>query len=208
MGYAGYAPGKYAPPKPTEVQAALRQVARQDSYELLSKLLRNVVRPRIWGGLMVPSLTACRRIIAFCLARPLRRQAALFRDGARGSPCTVSEAQHVSSALSLSLEQAMDVSWVPPERCLARSWRQFLETRQPLWQVVNPSDDKYRRLRLSNPKIAATIVDVPGALDALLAMGWERDANDADFLVCPKGVRVTMAEVRPRASKLCPSILV
>ena len=45
MGYAGYAPGKYAPPKPTEVQAALRQVARQDSYELLSKLLRNVVRP-------------------------------------------------------------------------------------------------------------------------------------------------------------------
>ena len=46
MGYAGYAPGKYAPPKPTEAQAALRQVARQDSYELLSKLLRNVVRCR------------------------------------------------------------------------------------------------------------------------------------------------------------------
>ena len=44
MGYAGYAPGKYAPPKPTEVQAALRQVAKQDSYEMLSKLLRNVVR--------------------------------------------------------------------------------------------------------------------------------------------------------------------
>ena len=63
-------------------------------------------------------------------------------------------------------------------------------------QVVNPSDDKYRRLRLSNPKIAAALVDVPGAVDALLAMGWERDANDADFLVCPKGVRVTMAEVR------------
>ncbi len=61
---------------------------------------------------------------------------------------------------------------------------------------MNPSDDKYRRLRLSNPKIAATLVDVPGALDALLAMGWERDAGDADFLVCPKGVRVTMAEVR------------
>ena len=51
MGYAGYAPGKYAPPKPTEVQAALRQVARQDSYELLSKLLRNVVRPPLQGRL-------------------------------------------------------------------------------------------------------------------------------------------------------------
>ena len=44
MGYAGYAPAKYAPPKPTEVQAALRQVAKQESYDLLSKLLRNVVR--------------------------------------------------------------------------------------------------------------------------------------------------------------------
>ena len=62
--------------------------------------------------------------------------------------------------------------------------------------MVNPGDDKYRRLRLSNPKIAAAVVDVPGALDALLAMGWERDAADAGFLVCPKGVRVTMAEVR------------
>ncbi len=50
MGYAGYAPGKYAPPKPTEVQAALRQVARQDSYELLSKLLRNVVRSPLGRG--------------------------------------------------------------------------------------------------------------------------------------------------------------
>ena len=70
-------------------------------------------------------------------------------------------------------------------------------------QVVNPGDDKYRRLRLGNPKIAATIAEVPGALDALLAMGWERDANDADFLVCPKGVRVTMAEVRaPRTLHL------
>ena len=68
--------------------------------------------------------------------------------------------------------------------------------------MVNPSDDKYRRLRLSNPKIAATVVDVPGGLDALLAMGWERDANDADFLVCPKGVRVTMAEVRTRSAPL------
>ena len=62
-------------------------------------------------------------------------------------------------------------------------------------QVVNPTDDKYRRLRLSNPKIATTIVGVPGAVDALLAMGWQYDAADADFLVCPKGVKVTMAEV-------------
>ena len=70
-------------------------------------------------------------------------------------------------------------------------------------QVVNPGDEKYRRLRLSNPKIAAALVDVPGALDALLAMGWERDAADADFLVCPKGVRVTMAEVRYDSQPWC-----
>lgn len=32
-----------------------------------------------------------------------------------------------------------------------------------LQQVVNPSDEKFRRLRLSNPKIAATITKVSSA---------------------------------------------
>ena len=45
MGYHGYAPGKYAPTRPTEVQAALRLITKQDTFELLSKIIRNVVRP-------------------------------------------------------------------------------------------------------------------------------------------------------------------
>ena len=43
MGYHGYAPGKYAPTRPTEVQAALRLITKQDTFELLSKIIRNVV---------------------------------------------------------------------------------------------------------------------------------------------------------------------
>ena len=74
--------------------------------------------------------------------------------------------------------------------------------------MVNPSDDKYRRLRLSNPKITAAIVDVPGALDALLAMGWQHDPSDTDFLVCPRGVKITMAEVIVSTSRAEPALVV
>ena len=75
MGYAGYAPGKYAPPKPTEVQAALRQVARQDSYELLSKLLRNVVRPLLVSQSSKTTRPCLVRLPAaiFCLFRAQER---------------------------------------------------------------------------------------------------------------------------------------
>eukprot|EP00930_Biecheleria_cincta_P070337 TRINITY_DN57979_c0_g1_i1.p1 TRINITY_DN57979_c0_g1~~TRINITY_DN57979_c0_g1_i1.p1 ORF type:complete len:238 (-),score=50.04 TRINITY_DN57979_c0_g1_i1:37-681(-) len=38
--------------------------------------------------------------------------------------------------------------------------------------VKNPADDKYRRIKLTNAKIAAAITDVPGAVDALKQMGW------------------------------------
>lgn len=61
---------------------------------------------------------------------------------------------------------------------------------------MNPGEEKYRRLRLSNPRIAAAIVEVAGALDALLALGWERDEGDAEALVCPKYAKMTMAGVR------------
>ena len=43
MGYAGYAPGKYAPPPPTAVQAALYAVEDQAALELIAKLTKNVV---------------------------------------------------------------------------------------------------------------------------------------------------------------------
>ena len=62
-------------------------------------------------------------------------------------------------------------------------------------QVVNQGDEKYRRLRLSNPRIAAAIVEVPGALDALLALGWAPDESEPEYLVCPRSAKMTMAEV-------------
>ena len=46
----------------------------------------------------------------------------------------------------------------------------------------NPDEKKFRRLRLTNAKIAALLVEVPGCLDALGEMGWARSEEDADFL--------------------------
>lgn len=36
----------------------------------------------------------------------------------------------------------------------------------------NPREDKYRRVRLTNPKIAAALVEVKGAVDVMLHLGW------------------------------------
>lgn len=61
--------------------------------------------------------------------------------------------------------------------------------------VVTPNEDKFRRIRLSNPKIKAAIVEEAGALDILKAMGWKADSDDEDLLVLPKGAQLSMAEV-------------
>ena len=50
-------------------------------------------------------------------------------------------------------------------------------------------------MKLSNPKIKAALVDTPGAIDALLALGWLREQEPEDALVVPKGRHFTMAEV-------------
>ena len=46
---------------------------------------------------------------------------------------------------------------------------------------------------MTNEKIAAVITDVPGAKEAMVAMGWE---EEGEFLVLPAGKSVTMREVR------------
>lgn len=38
--------------------------------------------------------------------------------------------------------------------------------------VRSPKEDKFRRIKLSNKKIAAAITEVAGAVDVLRAMGW------------------------------------
>lgn len=60
--------------------------------------------------------------------------------------------------------------------------------------VVQPKDDKYRKIRMSNEKINAAIAQVPGALAALSNMGWVNDGDE--FLVLPQGKYLTMKEFR------------
>ena len=61
--------------------------------------------------------------------------------------------------------------------------------------AVNPSDAKYRKLRLSNAKVQEAVGDTPGALNALLAMGWQRDEAEPDSLTFPTARQLTMAQV-------------
>mmetsp|Transcript_90422 Transcript_90422/g.161094 ORF Transcript_90422/g.161094 Transcript_90422/m.161094 type:complete len:187 (-) Transcript_90422:229-789(-) len=51
----------------------------------------------------------------------------------------------------------------------------------------NPTEDKFRKIKLSNPKIAAAITDVPYAVDILKEMGW---VEDPEGLVLPASVRL------------------
>eukprot|EP00450_Noctiluca_scintillans_P038957 CAMPEP_0194478438 /NCGR_PEP_ID=MMETSP0253-20130528/1878_1 /TAXON_ID=2966 /ORGANISM="Noctiluca scintillans" /LENGTH=156 /DNA_ID=CAMNT_0039317521 /DNA_START=34 /DNA_END=504 /DNA_ORIENTATION=+ len=53
--------------------------------------------------------------------------------------------------------------------------------------IRNPADDKFRHIKLSNPRIAAAITDVPNAVDVLREMGWQ---EDSEGLVLPSGVRL------------------
>lgn len=64
--------------------------------------------------------------------------------------------------------------------------------------AVQPKEAKYRRLKLSNAKIAGSVVGVDGARDFLLGVGWEfqEDAQDGDVLVLPAAKGITMATVR------------
>merc|ERR1712048_1181776 len=63
-----------------------------------------------------------------------------------------------------------------------------LELIQKLTQNVvrNPTEEKFRRIRLTNPKIAAAITDVPNAVDLLKEMGWQQEGEE---LVLPAAVR-------------------
>jgi hypothetical protein len=53
--------------------------------------------------------------------------------------------------------------------------------------VRNPSDEMFRKIRLSNPKIAASITDVEGAVNALTEMGW---VSENEEMVLPPNVRL------------------
>ena len=109
-GYAGYAPAKLPPPKPTAVQAALWKVTDPAALEMIAKLLRNA--------------------------------------------------------------------------------------------VVNPSDAKFKQIKLSNPKIQSVFGKENGALEALLVLGWERSQEDEDKVIIPDGRSFSMAEVCRQSKEL------
>lgn len=51
--------------------------------------------------------------------------------------------------------------------------------------VSNSKEEKYRRIKLSNPKISAAITEVKGAVELLKEMGW---IEHEDCLVLPADV--------------------
>lgn len=61
--------------------------------------------------------------------------------------------------------------------------------------AVSPKEEKFRRIKLTNKKIAETIGATAGAIDALLALGWEYEEQDAQELVIRQGTYFTMKEV-------------
>lgn len=62
--------------------------------------------------------------------------------------------------------------------------------------AISPKEDKFRRLRLSNEKINTLIVEVPGGIEALQAMGWVQDEEALEFMSIPAGKYMTMQLVR------------
>lgn len=64
---------------------------------------------------------------------------------------------------------------------------------------VMPTEEKYRKIKLTNPKIKRSVADVPEALAVLIEqLGWEKSKDDADesVLVLPRKVCMTMNQVR------------
>jgi hypothetical protein len=49
--------------------------------------------------------------------------------------------------------------------------------------VQQPAEEKFRKIRLTNAKIAEAITNVPGAVAAMEEMGWQKEGEE--FLVLP-----------------------
>jgi len=54
--------------------------------------------------------------------------------------------------------------------------------------VHAPSEEKFRKIRLTNAKIAEAITNVPGAVDAMVEMGWQKEGEET--LILPPGTRL------------------
>lgn len=64
--------------------------------------------------------------------------------------------------------------------------------------ACSPNESKFRRVRLSNPKIKEVLADCPGALEAMEALGWAMDEAE---LVIPSGKYIKMDQVRQQVQR-------
>lgn len=62
--------------------------------------------------------------------------------------------------------------------------------------AVQPHETKFRRVRLTNPKVKEVLGDCPGALEAMQALGWAVDEAEPEFMVVPPGKYLKMEQVR------------
>lgn len=64
--------------------------------------------------------------------------------------------------------------------------------------AVSPREDKFRRVRLTNPKVREAVVEAHGAVDALRVLGWVDDpeALAGEALIVRPGLFFSMKEVR------------
>lgn len=61
--------------------------------------------------------------------------------------------------------------------------------------AISPKEEKFRRIKLTNPKIREAVVEAPGAVAALRALGWVDDEAGEGLVVQP-GLYFSMKEVR------------
>lgn len=60
--------------------------------------------------------------------------------------------------------------------------------------VQQPAEEKFRKIRLTNAKIAEAITNVPGAVAAMEEMGWQKDGEE--FLTLPQGKKLVFEDVK------------
>merc|ERR1719326_1101957 len=53
--------------------------------------------------------------------------------------------------------------------------------------IQNPTEEKFRKIRLTNEKISKAITSVPGAVNSLVLMGWQQQEEN---LILPKEVKL------------------
>ena len=116
---------------------------------------------------------------------------AVGSTAAASAPCC-----RVRARLSLRLVQVAE-KLTPVQAALAKVKSDAsLETINKLVRNVaqNPAEEKFRKVRLTNEKIAAVLVQVEGAKQVMLEMGW---VEEGEFLVLPARVQLSFnKEVR------------